>query len=138
MIIDAIKQFFAGCPFLSGGHIYVDYLPPDAAQYSIEPLPTEEIVKKYTDGGSVRKYNFVFAARLRYTEEIRQNIENNQLFENVKNWIEEKTAAGELPSLEKGQSPIGLEVISSGYCFSDDGNENAVYQMQCRLVYYKD
>ncbi|MBQ7794712.1 MAG: chloramphenicol resistance protein [Clostridia bacterium] len=137
MIIKALRDFFSECPYLSDGYINVDYLPPAAVEYSIEPLPTDAVIRRYTDGATLKKYDFVFAARLQYTEELFRNIENNLLFENITQWLEEKCAAGELVKLDDGKFVQSIEVTSSGYCFSEDGNDTAAYQMQCRLVYYQ-
>lgn len=138
MIIKAIKDFFGECPLLAGGHIGVDYLPADAGEYVIEPLPCNPIVKKYVGGGTLRRYDFVFASRKEYSEEVRLLIANSGLFENITGWIEEQSKSEKLPELPEGCSAQWLEVTSGGYLFSDDGNNTAVYQMQCRLVYYQE
>lgn len=138
MIIKAIKDFFGTCPLLSGGYIGVDYLGAEAGEYVIEPLPCNQIMKKYVGGGTLKRYDFVFASRRHYSEEIRRTIENCGLLEKLSEWIEAQSELNILPELPEGSSAQWIEVTSSGYLFSDDGNNTAVYQMQCRLVYYQD
>ena len=135
-IINALREYFKTCPYLAGGYIGVDYLGERAGEYVLEPQPCEPVIKRYRFGGALRRYDFVFAGRNAYTQEVRQQIENCGLFEKIQAWIEEKSEKCELPKLPDGFCAQWIEVTSGGYLFSDDGNNTAVYQMQCRLVYY--
>ena len=137
MIINAIREYFKSCPLLKDGYIGVDFLADGAGEYVIEPLPCDPIIKKYVGGDSRRRYDFVFASRQGYSEEVRRNIENSGLFENIAGWIEESSEKGSLPQLGSGRTAYKLAVVSSGFLYSDDGNDTAVYQMQVRLEYYQ-
>lgn len=139
-IIESIKDFIIECPYLDDmASLNVDYLDDGKKSLSIEEVPTNTILESYLDGSSERQFVFVIAARLHYSDEIRNNIDNSGLFENVQNWLEECTENNQLPQLEEGLSPYAIEAMSNGYLFGLGGDlTSARYQIQCRLIYYKE
>ena len=76
MIINSIRKFMLECPHLDefAKGINVDYLDDEIASYSIEEVPTNPIIKRYVDGSSVRQFEFIFASRESYGQEVLQNI----------------------------------------------------------------
>lgn len=136
MIIDATRKFIRTYPPLSGGEIGVDFLDADTGSYSIDTVPTKEIVKQYIDGSSIRQFIFVFATRTYYGAEIRQQLDNIGFFERFSEWIETCNKEGVFPELEDGCKVQRLEVTTSGYVFSE-GEDYARYQTQCRMEYFK-
>lgn len=139
-IIESIKNFILTCPFLDElKKVNVDFLPENADTYSIEEVPTEVIRKRYIDGSSERQFIFVFASRLRYNDEIRNNISNSGFFEDFQQWLEDCTDNDIFPNMPKGMTPFKIEAMSNGYLFDISGNsEFARYQIQCRLIYDKE
>ena len=137
MIIESIKNYIANCPLLEGfKRLCVDYLPEATDTYSIEGIPAQTIIRNYVDGSTERQFVFVFAARLFYSEEIRNNIENSGFYEQFADWLEEQSEAGILPELPEGKTASKIEAMSSGYLFDISGDlSNARYQIQCRLIY---
>lgn len=136
-VVESIKGFLSGCPLLADfKRLCVDFLPEDTETLSIEEVPAETIVRAYIDGSSERQYVFVFAARLFYSEETRNNIENSGFYEKFADWLEEQTEDGNLPVLADGKTATKIEAMSSGYLFDVSGDlSNARYQIQCRLIY---
>lgn len=126
------------CPLLEGNRrINVDYLPNNPVEYSIDAIPSNTVVKKYTGGGAIKQFIFVFASKEYYGSDVLTNIENSGFYEDLSNWIETKSKRGELPQLSKGRESISIEVLDSGYLFQAD-EDMARYQMQLRLTYYED
>ena len=61
-IISAIREYIAGCPLLHDGAILgVDQLEADTIGYTVDTVPCEPVVQKYTDGSDKRQFLFVFA-----------------------------------------------------------------------------
>ena len=139
-IIESVKNFIATCPYFSDmAKIKVDFLDDKNKALSVEEVPTETVLERYLDGSSERQFVFVVAARLRYNDEVRRNINNSGIFENVQNWLEDCTEEGNLPTLGEGLTPLKIEAMSNGYLFGIDGDlANARYQIQCRLIYDKE
>lgn len=139
-IIESVTKFIMSCPFLTElAKVNVDFLPADPDTYSVEEVPSETIRKRYLDGSSERQFLFTFAARLNYSDEVRNNINNSGFFEDFEDWLEECTEKEFFPELKEGLTPLKIEAISSGYLFDVSGDlSNSRYQIQCRLIYDKE
>lgn len=136
-IIEALEQFFLDCELLKDGCLRVDFLGEKPVEYVIETLPCDPIVKRYTNGSTVRQYLFAFGSREYYSQERLQNIQNSAFYEKLSDWVEEKDRSETFPELPDGMEAEGLRVVSSGYLF-DGSMKNARYQIQLQLLYYKE
>ena len=139
-IIESVKNFILTCPFLAElAKVNVDFLPESPDTYSIEEVPTSAVIRTYLDGTQERQYVFVFASRLYYSDEVKNNIENSGFYEDFSDWLDEQTNNGNLPIMREGLTPSKIEAMSSGYLFDISGDlSNARYQIQCRLIYDKE
>ena len=135
-IIDALEKYFIGCELLKDGALRVDYLGEKPVEYTIEVLPCDPVVKRYLGGSTVRQYLFAFGSREFYSQERLQNIQNSAFYELLADWVETRSMSGILPELPDGMEAQQLEVVSSGYLF-DGSMTNARYQIQLRLLYFK-
>lgn len=136
-IIDALEKYFIGCELLKDGALRVDYLGEKPVEYTIEVLPCDPVVKRYLGGSTVRQYLFAFGSREFYSQERLQNIKNSAFYERLADWVETRSMSGILPELPDGMEAQQLEVVSSGYLF-DGSMTNARYQIQLRLLYFKE
>lgn len=136
-IIDALEKYFIGCELLKDGALRVDYLGEKPVEYTIEVLPCDPVVKRYLGGSTVRQYLFAFGSREFYSQERLQNIQNSAFYERLADWVETRSLSGILPELPEGMEAQQLEVVSSGYLF-DGSMTNARYQIQLRLLYFKE
>lgn len=136
-IIDALEKYFIGCELLKDGALRVDYLGEKPVEYTIEVLPCDPVVKRYLGGSTVRQYLFAFGSREFYSQERLQNIQNSAFYERLADWVETRSMPGILPELPDGMEAQQLEVVSSGYLF-DGSMTNARYQIQLRLLYFKE
>lgn len=136
-IIDALEKYFIGCELLKDGALRIDYLGEKPVEYTIEVLPCDPVVKRYLGGSTVRQYLFAFGSREFYSQERLQNIQNSAFYERLADWVETKSMSGVLPELPDGMEAQQLEVVSSGYLF-DGSMTNARYQIQLRLLYFKE
>lgn len=136
-IIDALEKYFIGCELLKDGALRVDYLGEKPVEYTIEVLPCDPVVKRYLGGSTVRQYLFAFGSREFYSQERLQNIQNSAFYELLADWVETRSMSGVLPELPDGMEAQQLEAVSSGYLF-DGSMTNARYQIQLRLLYFKE
>lgn len=139
-LIESVKNFIAQCPYLEDmANFGVNNLNEKSNSISLEEVPTTAIVTEYIDGSSDRQFVFTIAARLLYTDEIRQQISNSGIFENIQNWLEKCTNDGELPTMPDGCTAEKIEAMSNGYMLGINGDlTQARYQIQCRLLYFKE
>ncbi len=134
-ILEQIKTFIEQCPYLTDGCIHLDYLDDTLYGYMLEGVPVSEVVRKYADGGSIRRYEFVFGARLPYGTS--QTALNHQFYQQFSQWLEQETEKGHFPELGEGKRAQSIKALSHGYLLDGDGN-CARYQIQCELEYYQD
>ncbi|MDE6833833.1 MAG: hypothetical protein K2J39_06285 [Ruminococcus sp.] len=137
-IIESVRDFISGCPLLKNGILLnVDRLGDSEIEYTIDSDITDSILRRYTDGSSLRQFNFIFASREKYGADTLQNIANSGFYEDFADWIETQSNSGSLPILGKYRIPQYIEVQSDGYVFDTD-DSTARYQIQLKFVYYQD
>lgn len=132
-IIQCIREFVMQFPELKDGCLLVDYLGEQAIEYAVEAVPCEPIFKRYTDGGCLKQFLFLFASREFYSADVNQCIENSAFYEHFENWIYQQNLSGQLPDLD-GRTPFSMEVLTGGYVFDTDP-DSARYQIQLRIIY---
>ncbi len=135
-VMECVRKFLRQYPELKG-RLDVDFLDENEDTYSLDTIPSTEIVKKYRDGSTIRQFQFAVASRRLYDQNIEQNLDNLDFFEKLTEWVENKMAARELPVMDNDRTALKIEVTSSAYPFvvSEDGK--ARYQIQMRLEYFK-
>ena len=137
-IIESIRNFIAGCPLLKNGILLnVDRLGATEIEYTVDGEITNPILRKYTDGSTLRQFDFVFASREKYGADTLQNIANSGFYEDFAEWIEQQSNSRNLPELDQYRIPQYLEIQSGGYVFDTD-DSTARYQIQLKFVYYQD
>lgn len=133
-IIEAVREWLGGCPLLKDGLLNVDFLPPEAASYSLDVTPVQPVLRRFIDGGSERQFAFVLATRTYYGSLVRQQLDNLGFFERFAEWVEVCSRKRALPAPGGGRTVTRMEVTTSGYVFAPD-TDTARYQIQCRMVY---
>lgn len=135
-MVEKLKEYFLEHVQLASEfkNILVDFLGEEATTYVIEPIPEEEIVTPYTDGGSLCQFIFQFGSREFYDDGIAQNIENLDFYERFKEEIEQNNKNHILPDINGIQS---IECTTHGTL---DGAESgtAKYIIQMKIKYYKE
>ena len=105
-LIECVRDFILTFPDLDeNGCLYVDYLGDQAIEYSVETVPCDPVFKRYTDGGCMKQFLFLFASREYYSADVIQCIENLSFYEDFSSWINQKNRSGELPDLD-GRDPV--------------------------------
>lgn len=143
-IIGAVVKYFEGCPVIverdpvpanEEPEVNADNLPEEIQEYCIEAVPCKPVLRQYVDGSAVRQLEFIFASREAFGASL-DNLGNSAFYEEVADWLETQSRAGNLPELPKGLEAQKLEVLTNGYVFDADETK-ARYQIQCRLRYYQ-
>ena len=135
-IIESIREYINNCPALAEYNVNVNYLEDGYDTFSIEEVPTEPIIKRYIDGSSKRKCQFVFTSKEPYTADIISNLNNSNFYEDFSDWVETNNKKGIFPDLEEGLEPTQIKVISTPYVVEVD-EDHAIYQIQLQLDYIK-
>ncbi len=136
-IMEGLSNYFLSCPLLKDGVFRVNALGSEPVEYALETAITSPIVKRYVDGSSIRQCQFNFNSREAYSMDRILAIQNESFYEDFCNWVEEQNSLGRLPEMPKGCEAQELSVLAPGYML-DTTMENAFYQVQLRLQYFKE
>lgn len=138
-IVESVRQYIANldCITTYDSIVNINFLDNDEDSFSLEELATEPIIKRYTNGSTVRRYDFVFCSREPYGAEVIQNLENSNFYELLSNEIESKNDKGILPIVDNNRyEALSIEVTSNSYLAFTEEN-TAMYQINLRFKYLK-
>lgn len=136
-IIEGVRAWLKTYEGLADGRLSVDFLPEDAKSYSVDSVPTTEIVKLYLDGSSARQFLFCISSREFFSDNIAQNVDNLAFYEGLAAWLERKNRLRQFPSIGDDRTVRSVEISSTAYPFIVDEHGTARYQLQLRLTYYQ-
>jgi hypothetical protein len=135
-----VREFMNGCPFLEEFKeatfpvVNLNLLGEDETAYSIEDTPAEPIVKRYTNGDTLRQYVFSFCSRTLYSPSA--NLDTAEFYDKFSDWLDECTRKGELPELGGNLQAKALRATTGGYMYDSKG-KSCQYRIQCQFTYYK-
>ena len=134
-MIEKIRDYFNEHVTLAEefNEILVDFLGKDATSYSIEPIPTDRVLRPYTDGGGLYQLVFQFGSKEFYDDSLSQNIDNLNFYERLQEEIENNNKRGVLPDIDGIQS---IECLNNG-TIQDIEHGTAKYGIQMRITYIK-
>lgn len=134
-MIDEVREYIAECPYLDEyAELNVEYLQDKVNTYSVnENAGYDPILNKFLSG-SERQFLFTFDSKLRWNENIQNNIDNSKFFQDFRNWLETNNRNKVFPEIP-GIYEIGA--TTNGYIFATNANE-AIYRIQCYLRYFKE
>ena len=135
-MIEEVRDYIAKCPYLKEyAELNVEYLVSKDNAYSVnESAGYDPIISKDIIGNTERQFLFTFDSRLKWNEDIQNNIDNSKFFEDFREWLEKNDRDGIYPDI-KGIYEIGA--TTNGYIFATNANE-AIYRIQCYLRYFKE
>lgn len=136
-IIEGLSNYFLSCPLLKDGVFRLDALGSEPVEYALETGITSPVVQTYVDGSTVRQYQFNFNSREAYAMDRVLAIQNESFYEDFCNWVEEQNALRNFPEMPEGCEAQALTVLAPGYML-DASMENAFYQVQLQLQYFKE
>ena len=135
---EKLRLWLRACPSIANSQYFgADYLGENATEYAIFAVPS---TLRYRENILGKRYllpkqeqNFVFAAKVPYGSNIKQNLDNLKFFQDVANWIMQQNAAGDFPEWDGG--PItAIECTNTGAPVQM-GTDAARYQMQIKVTY---
>lgn len=138
-LIQTVRDYIVSCPLLENNAILgIDKLDSMGIAYTIDAIPSDPIIKRYTDGGQLRQFQFVFASRQYYGMNVIENLENSGFYEKFVDWIEKNNARGLSQFINLGMDRKALSIAINSMPYVYDTEENtARYQVQLSLQYYQ-
>lgn len=135
--MEGLTDYFLQCPLLKDGVFRVNALGSEPVEYMLETGITSPVLETYIDGSSIRQYQFNFNSREAYSMDRIMAIQAESFYEDFCNWVEEQNAAGNLPDMPEGCEAQALTILAPGFML-DATMENAFYQVQLQLQYFKE
>lgn len=137
-LVDALREWFRGCPLLQQrAKVGVDYLPDTATEYAVYEVPSTIRYVENVLGEEIpadkQTQNFTFAAKLPYGADVAQNALNAAFYEAVVLWIFQKNDAREFPTFPGGKI-TSINATLTAYPASV-GSDVAMYQIQVKVTY---
>lgn len=136
-IMEGLTDYFLQCPLLKDGVFRVNALGSEPVEYMLETGITSPVLETYIDGSSIRQYQFNFNSRDSYSMDRVLAIQNESFYEDFCNWVEEQSLTGNLPDMPEGCEAQALTILAPGFML-DATMENAFYQVQLQLQYFKE
>jgi len=135
---EALRSWFRQCPILQAGKRFgVDYLSDSPTEYAIFASPSTLSYHENVLGEEVpndeQTLNFIFASRVSFSEDVRQNLDTLGFYEAVVVWITEQNAARNFPSLSCGKVKSILPTLTAYP--AEVGTGAAKYQIQIKMTY---
>lgn len=139
-IIESLMDYILTCPYLEKLNKFgLNFLDKDSENYSVEEVPSKNVIKKRVDGSYEKQLIFIFASIFDYSDELENQIKNSGFYEDFEDWLEENNDNEVFPDLKAGLTPISVEVETSGYLYGINESMNkARFQIQCKLIYEKE
>jgi hypothetical protein len=137
-LLSAVRTYLAGYSGLkSGAPLWVNHLGSQPTEYAIAPMPGAKVIESYINGASLRVFPFSFQS-MESTADDLERLESAGFFEAFSEWLEAQTAAGNLPTLDTGKTPVSIEATSWGYIHEQGRSETGIYLVQCKLTYQQE
>lgn len=136
-MISSVRKYLKQCPLLDKDTININYLEGAKVKYTLENVPCNPIVRRYSDGGTKRQFIFIFASRENYDSDVLENMNIAKFFEDMSDWIEQQNDKKNFPQFPEGNTPTAIEVVTGGYLMSSD-QKTARFQMQIKITYIRE
>lgn len=131
-LIELARSFFCRCPHLPEGVLSVNYLAPEPPAFGLTVVGGG-VLKRYADGGTLKFFDFVLAARTLSGGTVSQQQAMAETFEKVARWVED---AGKSPGLCLPDGRSLVELVPGGaFRLVDETEKTARYELSCRLIY---
>lgn len=109
----------------------IDALPKDTGTYSLDKIPTESTVEKWTIGMEIHRDIFMLRSNRNYSYETINNLKNIGFFEIFEQKIFENNSDGILPDIEGIEK---IECLDCGAIKSVETN-TAEFGIQIQITY---
>lgn len=137
-IVESIMGWLKDCPGLEDGKLNLDWLPADAREYSVDVIPCDEVLTRYSTGATRRQFLFYLASRTFVGEDIRDAQDNYKFYEDFSRWVKQQNASGALPDLGNDRAARSVRISTSGYPMYVDDDGRARYQIQLKMIYVQE
>ena len=135
-IISSLREYLLTCPLFENIPVTVDFLATTPTEGSIEGVPVPYVLKSYTDGSSLCRYQFIVAMRFPWIGDGSEGLRSSEWFEQLSDWFDKESDKGNLPVLPPCMTAVKIQALPNRFGF-DGKNSSVRYQMICGLTFFK-
>lgn len=132
----AVWDWLLGCPCI--GDLFFNAVPVKTGATCL--VPSDQLAEQYIDGSELRHYNCALTRFQAFSSDPNDmaNITAVTDLEELADWLEAQTAAGNLPVFPEGCEVLEIRVLpsESGYMVAQDFSQ-AKYMIQFQIDYIK-
>lgn len=115
-------------------NILMDIVDGDPDVLSVSPS-SDNTIKRYLNGDEVRESNFQVFLKA-YTSENINRIQNTQLIDKMKEWINRQSKKRNFPQMEENRICRKIEA-NNGMIYDINENGEGLYLLQVKITYYE-
>lgn len=115
-------------------NILMDIVDGDPDVLSVSPS-SDNTIKRYLNGDEVRESNFQVFLKA-YTSENINRIQNTQLIDKMKEWINRQSKKKNFPQMEENRICRKIEA-NNGMIYDINENGEGLYLLQVKITYYE-
>ena len=135
---EQLRTWLRRCPTIASGKYFgADYIGENATEYAVFSVPSTWRYRENILGKRVlrekQEQNFIFAAKVPYGSNVRQNLDNLAFFQEVSKWVAQMNAANDFPEWADG--PITAIEVTNTSAPVQAGSDSARYQFQIKVTY---
>lgn len=137
-MINAIRNYLLTYDYFekNDSFINVNFLDVDIGSFSLVPVPTQPLIKKYIDGSSIKQFEFALTSKNTFSEDYAKNIENCGFYLDFENWIDKNNDLGIYPELPEGMEARKIETTTNGILINNETSE-CIYEITLKLKYFQ-
>lgn len=126
-LVGILEEMLEGDDF----QVNADMLSKDPNNYSLDKMPIEREVERWTIGICLYRDVFSFRSRMNYSQDTYNNLLNIGFFEEFEARIKEKSKEGNLPDIE------GIEAVRCLNCGTQNNatTDTAEFDIQIQIEY---
>lgn len=135
---EMLRAWLRNCPAVAKSKYFgADYIGEKATEYAVFSVPSTKRYRENILGERVllptQEQNFMFAAKVPYGSDVKQNLDNLAFFQEVSKWIAQMSEAHDFPEWADGQI-TAIEATNTGAPVQT-GSDSARYQFQIKVTY---
>ena len=135
---EKLRTWLRACPEIAKSKYFgADFIGENATEYAVFSVPSVLRYRENIIGDrfllSKQEQNFIFAAKVPYGSDVKQNLDNLEFLQKVSNWILQQNAEGNLPDWEGG-TVTGIDCSNTSAPIQI-GSDVARYQFQIKVNY---
>lgn len=114
--------------------IFMDIVQGNPYALAVSPS-SENVIKRYLNGDEVKEANFQIYLNA-YTQENYDRIQNTQLIDKMKEWINRQNKMKVFPEIGENKTCRKIEA-NNGMIYDTNQNGEGLYLLQVKITYYE-